>query len=215
VCDSLVLKIPKNNFQSICTRYYRCWYIFYIFFCQTSWSLTLTILRMERVIRQRGYICAIVHYNGHSMEVHLYIPNNVAKFSFKFSIWKEHFSLCAEMMFFCVRRVQTNTVQNSSSPIFKKYTVFEWKIAQRYQSFGVCFSPQFMRMWCARYSYWINLLVIFLPFWSSDFLGLSCIWFGLMNELVRSRSDPFPRICGSYQRPEDKCMFWLVSPYQI
>jgi hypothetical protein len=97
----------------------------------------------------------------------------------------------------------------------KNYTVFEWKIAQRYQSFGVCFSPQFMRMWCARYSYWINLLVIFLPFWSSDFLGLSCIWFGLMNELVRSRSDPFPRICGSYQRPEDKCMFWLVSPYQI
>jgi hypothetical protein len=120
VCDSLVLKIPKNNFQSICTRYYRCWYIFYIFFCQTSWSLTLTILRMERVIRQRGYICAIVHYNGHSMEVHLYIPNNVAKFSFNISIWKEHFSLCAEMMFFCVRRVQTNTVKNSSSPIFKK-----------------------------------------------------------------------------------------------
>jgi hypothetical protein len=60
----------------------------------------------------------------------------------------------------------------------KNYTVFEWKIAQRYQSFGVCFFAQFMRMWCARYSYWINLLVLFLPFWSSHFfwLKLYLIW---------------------------------------
>jgi hypothetical protein len=87
----------------------------------------------------------------------------------------------------------------------KNYTVFEWKIAQRYQSFGVCFFAQFMRMWCARYSYWINLLVLFLPFWSSHFFGLSCIWFGLMNELVRSR----------WPLSEDMWMFWLVSPDQI
>jgi hypothetical protein len=45
-----------------------------------------------------------------------------------------------------------------------------------------------------------------LPFGSGDLLGLSCIWFGLINEFVRSRLDQFLWTRGADLCPEDKCI---------